>query len=588
MVGAVALSADRLVLRRLNYEPEATIVATIGLLYIIQQVVLMSYGPDARPVQAPFSFRILFPWFGYSGYKLVVVAASAILLLATWFVLTRTRLGLVMRATQYDRETAQAFGIPVDRVYAAVFALRRRAGRHRRRADRADPAGALPDGARSRCSCPSSSSSSAGSAACAAPSSRPSSSASATASISVFFSPTLAKIIATLLVALVLVFRPQGLFGGSGDERPNVRRALLFHLAVIAVLFALQFVLPAYHHANLARIMVLAVFAMGYNLLFGYTGLLSLGHAMFFAAGLYGAGLTIHYLGWPCTGRLSCWACSAGAVLAIAVGLLALRTSGVAFMIVTMMFAQVCYLAILYFGDFTRGDEGFVLTPAARRGVFAGLPFDLSRSRDPLSTWPSLLVRGLPARRRWPWSARHSAACWSRCARTRSAPGMLGYDTFRYKLLALTLSGAMAGAAGAAYVLLFGYVGSTFASDRSTRSCRCSGCCSAAPAPSLGPFLGTLLMFYIVEFSSDYTSAYLLVVGVVLVLLVLFFPKGVARQPPRAICAMAAVTLLSTQGLSRHFGGLNAVEQCRLRVAGRRDPRRHRPERRRQDDAASA
>ena len=55
-----------------------------------------------------------------------------------------------------------------------------------------------------------------------------------------------------------------------------------------------SFVLPAYHHGVLARIMVLAVFAMGYNLLFGYTGLLSLGHAMFFSAGLYGAGLTMH------------------------------------------------------------------------------------------------------------------------------------------------------------------------------------------------------------------------------------------------------------------------------------------------------
>ncbi len=77
VVGAVASAADRLVLRRLNYEPEATIVATIGLLYIIQQLVLMTYGPDARPVQAPISFRIQFPWFGYSGYKLVVVAASA-------------------------------------------------------------------------------------------------------------------------------------------------------------------------------------------------------------------------------------------------------------------------------------------------------------------------------------------------------------------------------------------------------------------------------------------------------------------------------------------------------------------------------
>ncbi len=212
IVGAVALLAEQVVLKRLNYNPEATIVATIGLLYIIQQLALTFYGPDARPVAAPFNYRISLPWFGYSGYKLSIVAASAVLLIATWFVLTRTRIGLVMRATQYDSETAQAFGIPVERVYAGVFAL-----------------GAML-------------------AAVAAVLIVPISQAHylmgldplllsfivviigglgslrgtvvaalligvSDGVISVFFSPTLAKIIATLVVAMVLVFRPQGLFG---------------------------------------------------------------------------------------------------------------------------------------------------------------------------------------------------------------------------------------------------------------------------------------------------------------------------------------------------------------------------------------
>jgi branched-chain amino acid transport system permease protein len=215
VVGGAAVLADRLVLRRLNYEPEATIVATIGLLYIIQQLVLTFYGPDARPVQPPIQFPVQFPWFGYSGYKLVVMAASALLLLAVWFALMRTRIGLVMRATQFDRETAQAFGIPVGRIYAMTFALGAMlaavAGvlivpiRQAHYLMGLDPLllsfivvivgglGSLrgtvvaafvigiSDGV-----------------------------------ISVFFSPTLAKIIATLFVALVLVFRPAGLFGGKG------------------------------------------------------------------------------------------------------------------------------------------------------------------------------------------------------------------------------------------------------------------------------------------------------------------------------------------------------------------------------------
>jgi branched-chain amino acid transport system permease protein len=212
VVGAVAVLCERTVLRRVNYDPEATIVATIGLLYIIQQLALTFYGPDARPVPAPISFRIQFPWFGYSGYKLIVIAASVLLLLGAWLALTRTKLGLVMRATQYDRETAQAFGIPVDRVYAIVFAI-----------------GAMLAAIAAVLIVPIQQAhylmghdplllsfivviigglgSILGTVVAAAIVGL------SDGIVSVFFSPTLAKILATLLVALVLVVRPQGLFG---------------------------------------------------------------------------------------------------------------------------------------------------------------------------------------------------------------------------------------------------------------------------------------------------------------------------------------------------------------------------------------
>ena len=74
-------------------------------------------------------------------------------------------------------------------------------------------------------------------------------------------------------------------------------RVYALHVGLLALLLALHFVLPAYHHGNLARVMVLASYAMGYNLMFGYTGLLSLGHALFCAAGMYGMGLGVQHLG---------------------------------------------------------------------------------------------------------------------------------------------------------------------------------------------------------------------------------------------------------------------------------------------------
>jgi len=228
-VGAVAVAADMVIIKRLNYDPERTIVATIGLLYIIQQLTLMTYGADARPVVAPFNTRLALPWIEWSGgglqlywpwglsvtsYKLFVMAAAVVVLTGLYLMMTRSRIGLLMRAAQLDSETALAFGIPVERIYAIVFglggALVALAGvlivpiqqaHYLMGGDAlllsfivviigglgslggtvvAALLIGLSDGI-----------------------------------ISVFFSPTLAKIIATLLVALVLVFRPQGLFGGK-------------------------------------------------------------------------------------------------------------------------------------------------------------------------------------------------------------------------------------------------------------------------------------------------------------------------------------------------------------------------------------
>ncbi len=123
IVGGIAIIADRFVLSKLNYVPETTIVATIGLLYIIQQSTLSLYGASARPVVAPFDFSIEMPGFGYSGYKLMIIPAAIFLLLIVWLIMSKTRAGLWMRATQHDKEIAQAFAIPVDKVYMGVLAF---------------------------------------------------------------------------------------------------------------------------------------------------------------------------------------------------------------------------------------------------------------------------------------------------------------------------------------------------------------------------------------------------------------------------------------------------------------------------------
>lgn len=302
----------------------------------------------------------------------------------------------------------------------------------------------------------------------------------------------------------------------------GLAKSAALHVGLIVALAAIQFVLPAYHQGNLARIMVLAGYAAGYNILFGYTGLLSLGHALFFAAGMYGMGLSIRLLdAAPAPALLA--GLAAGAVVSLVIGVLALRTAGVAFMIVTLMFAQAGYLTILLMGEYTRGDEGFVISQAER--VMWGI--DLS---DPVNRYYAALIL--------------FAACLLvtlRLMRTRFGRAliaireneerarMLGYDVFRLKLGAVVISGTMSAASGAAYGLLFGYAGASFASVQYSIFPLLWVLLGGA-GTALGPFIGTLFMFYLIDLSSGLTTAYMLVAGVVLVLVTLFAPQGLAGE----------------------------------------------------------
>ncbi len=299
--------------------------------------------------------------------------------------------------------------------------------------------------------------------------------------------------------------------------------ALTLHLAVAAVLFILQFVLPPFHHGMVARIMVLAAYAVGYNVLLGYTGLMSLGHAMFFAAGMYGTGLTVYYLRFG-AGEAFIVGLLASVILSTIIGLITLRTSGVSFLIVTMMFAQVFFLSMLYFNRVTGGDQGFILTgrlaPFALAGFRAPYSDPLVKYNIAFAALVACVAAGL-------WLIRSPAgrvliAIRENEDRTR----MLGYDTFRYKLLALVASGAICGVAGSVYTLSFSYVGATFASILYSIY-PLLWTLLGGVGTSLGPLVGAGLMTYFVDKASEYTQGYLIVVGAALVLIIMKFPTGI-------------------------------------------------------------
>jgi branched-chain amino acid transport system permease protein len=294
---------------------------------------------------------------------------------------------------------------------------------------------------------------------------------------------------------------------------------LALHLAVLAALLALNFLAPPYHHTMLARIMVLAVFGLGYNIAYGYTGLLSLGHALYFAAGLYASGLLYAHAGWS-PGPAMLAGVLAGGGIALATGLLALRTAGVSFMIVTLMFAQAGYQTILYFTPVTRGEEGFTLAEAGRMLGPLKLTDESTRYLLALALFALALLVKLALVR----SGRGRVMVAMRENEERSR--MLGYDPFRVKLVALVISGLYAGAAGAAWGLLFGYVGAGFAGIQYSILPLLYTLLGGA-GTVLGPFLGTVTMFYLIDLTSDVTQSYLFMVGASLLILIVFAPLGI-------------------------------------------------------------
>ena len=299
-------------------------------------------------------------------------------------------------------------------------------------------------------------------------------------------------------------------------------KVLALHLGIIVLLLGAQFVLSPYHHTNVARIMVFATFALGYNILLGYTGLLSLGHAMFFAAGIYGAGLTVFYFQF---GAIEAFAAGvlSSLVLGLVFGLIVIRTSGVSFLIVTLMFAQAAFLTILYFNEITLGDQGIVISQVLQPLTLWGTEYPFS---DPAVKYNAALLLFavtfiICIALVYSPVGRVLVAIRENEARTR----MLGYNTYKYKLVSLVISAMLSGAAGAMYALLFSYIGSTFASIQYSIF-PLLWTLVGGMGTLIGPVLGTGLMFYLVDISSGLTESHLIVVGVVLVGLVLWFPKG--------------------------------------------------------------
>lgn len=295
-------------------------------------------------------------------------------------------------------------------------------------------------------------------------------------------------------------------------------------IAVLAIVLAAAFVPIAGHpfltvHAT--RILIYAIFAMSLDLLVGYCGLVSLGHAAFFGAAAYTTALLSSKLG--VTDLLVSMPLSilSAAAVATAIGLLTLRTSGIYFIMATLAFAQMLFF-LINDNDFFGGSDGILLLKRFTIGhglIDASDP--ATRFRIVLAAAAAVFV-ALYLLVRSPFG-RALQGIKSNERRMRA----LGYSVARYKLACFAIGGALAGLAGHLYVLL------TSLADPSiidwTHSAQVLMMVILGGLGTLiGPMVGAFLLIELIDQVAELTEHWKLVVGIVVVATTLFGRGGLA------------------------------------------------------------
>src|SRR6516165_4672628 len=337
-----------------------------------------------------------------------------------------------------------------------------------------------------------------------------------------------------LAMVLVLLIGPQGLFGITHPEAapsavarvglPTTSATRVAESLVLAVLIALPFALSDYPRALIAEIFIFAIFAMSLDLILGFTGLMSLGHAAFFGLGAYAVAVLGVQFG------INAWIGIAAGVLLAAggaalIGFFCVRTAGIPFLMLTLAFSQLIFSVALKWRDVTGGSDGLAL--AAQPSFFG-----LSLSRSLVMYFMTLVF---------------FAAVYVVLRRLINAPlghvfigireneprmAAIGYPTRAYKLLAFTIAGAFAGLAGGLYAIFNGFISSdamywTASGDILIMTVLGGAGTLIGPAIGAGAFL---LMKNVV---SSYSDHWLAIIGTAFIGCVMYFPGGIwgtARQ----------------------------------------------------------
>jgi branched-chain amino acid transport system permease protein len=332
-----------------------------------------------------------------------------------------------------------------------------------------------------------------------------------------------------LAMIAVLLIRPQGLFGIKYSDisvapavattsAPATVQTRVAGLLVLVVLLILPFLLSNYPRALVSEIFIFAIFAMSLDLLLGFTGLMSLGHAAFFGLGAYAVAVLGAQFGLNAWLGLVAGVAIAGAGAAL-IGFFCVRTGGIPFLMLTLAFSQLVFSVALKWREVTGGSDGMAI---AEKPSFFG--FDLSNSLTMYFMALSFVVLVYGGLRRLLNAPLGHAFVGIR----ENEPRMLaiGYPTRAYKLLAFTIAGAVAGLAGGLYAIFNGFI-STDAMYWTASGDILIMTMLGGAGTLIGPAIGTAIFLLMKNVVSSYSEHWLSIIGVTFICCVMFFPGGV-------------------------------------------------------------
>ncbi len=302
------------------------------------------------------------------------------------------------------------------------------------------------------------------------------------------------------------------------------RTALLFGLAAIA----LALVLPHVIYVGLATdIVIWALFAAAFDLLLGYTGLLSFGHAMFFGGASYVAGLLIlrgHWSFFPAVIA----AVLAAALIAAIIGAVAIRRQGIYFAMITLAFGQMLYFLTNQLGDWTGGQDGLQNVP--RPALFGSIRLDDDRVFYYLTLVLAILGVAFILRVVNSPFGQVLAAIRENEQRATS----LGYRTDRYKFVAFVISAAVSGLAGALFVIAHRFT-SLDTLDWHTSGEVVIMTVLGGMGTIFGPLFGAAFYLIINDRLSTLTTSPGLVLGIIFIIVVSVFRRGMVGELLRVL-----------------------------------------------------